>query len=835
MYNRTAVPSNPTGAPLNRAREWLEIIVPEATTNLFLNPSFETNTSNWTASSDGSNGTPYARTTDRQFRGAYSAVLTVRPTGGTYVQIVGPAVVSTTVYSVSFHVRRANRREIRSADVRAVVNGAPVAFDRISYVADGWWRCEKTYTASGTDAPGIRVLGAPGAVFYVDGCQLEAKGYPTTYCDGDQVGLLAVERVPAFQWNGTPHAATSSRSAFTRAGGKPVSVDRYGLAILGLIGLGLSQRSVIATPLGLLDGSLYQRTIREARVFTLAGVFEAVDPRTLSSRRGALRALLSHDRTGDDQPAVLRLQRYQGRDAIGDLTDIPASYLEGLGEDVAQVFDEKVSAQFQQHAPLLSAGASRGDTVPSEESLSIAGLVIRNRDGTWEPTSSGLSGGSPDYRGVIWGPDNKLYVGGGFTSPGTRVARYNLETAAWETLSTGLPSAPAQLLFGPNGNLYASGAFTIAATNSPVAVWNGSAWAALGSLSGITATAIAFGADGTLYAGGFENTNLRARLYSWNGSAWTLILSHGTNSQSIQCMVIDQARQLLYAGGTFQNLNADAAQDRIAVYDIEAAGWAAMGTGLDGTALSLALDQGGGLYVSGTFNNAGGVPAVNGAYWNGQQWAPVPDFDEIGIPSPSSGGNVVFDPSDGSVYFAGDASGVDPLRPSGLVRFTGSTLTNADFLAGGAGINVNAIAVKPDKIALAFLIIETDLDVSGSTTVDNPGTAPTPFVFTINGPSSGSARVFQFANVTTGAAVYLDLLAYTGERIVIDTALGTAISSTRGTLPGDVILSSSDFPGMAFIHGDNTISLLADDNTVTGDLWFIPRYESFDDLTLAPR
>jgi hypothetical protein len=40
---------------------------------------------------------------------------------------------------------------------------------------------------------------------------------------------------------------------------------------------------------------------------------------------------------------------------------------------------------------------------------------------------------------------------------------------------------------------------------------------------------------------------------------------------------------------------------------------------------------------------------------------------------------------------------------------------------------------------------------------------------------------------------------------------------------------------MALIHGDNTISLLADDNTVTGDLWFIPRYESFDDLTLAPR
>lgn len=834
MYTRRALPDNPTGAPLNRCREWLEIVIPEATTNLFLNPSFETNTSNWTATSDGSSGTPFARTTTQQFRGAYAGVLTVRPSGGTYVQIVGPAVSNGVQYSVSFHVRRPGRQPVRSADVRAVVNGSPVTFDRIVYVADGWWRCEKTYTSSGTSAPGIRVLGAPGAVFYVDACQLEAKGYPTTYCDGDQLGLIGLERVPPFQWNGTPHASTSSRSAFTRAGGRPVSVARYGLTVLGLIGLGLSPRSVISTPLGLLDGSLYQRTIRESRIFTVAGAFEAPSPRALSAQRGALRALLSHDRTGEDQPSLLRLQRYEGVNAIGDRVAIPASYLDGLGEDLGQVFDEKVSIQFQMHAPVFAGGASRGATVAGQSTIAIAGFAIRNRDGTWAPTISGLSGGSPSFAAVIWGPDNKLYAGGTFTSPGTRVARYNLESALWETLGTGLPSAPVQLLFGPDGQLYASGSFTISGTPSPVAVWNGSAWAAVGNLSGVTATGIDFGPDGQLWAGGFENVNLRARLYRWNGSAWTLVLSHGTNGQTINCLKIDAGRGLLYAGGSFQNLNGDASQDRMAVYNLEAGTWAAMGTGLGNFPQTMALDEQGGLYVNGQFLTAGGITAKYGAYWNGQQWSPIPDFDGIGIPT--GDGNVVYDPSDGTVYFSGALSGLDPLRPSGLVQFTGSTLVNVDFLSGsGTGIDVNAIAIRPDKIALSFFIAETSLDTSGSVTVDNPGTAPTPFVITINGPSSGSARLYQYANRTTGATVYFDLLIYAGERITVDGATGSAVSSTRGALPGDVFLSGSDFARMPLVKGSNTITLFAGSDTVTADLWFVPQYESFDDLTLATR
>lgn len=69
-YNRRALPDNPTGSPLDLA---LEIILPEATVNLWTNPSFETNTSNVTASSDGSGGTPFQRSAAAQFKGAYSA------------------------------------------------------------------------------------------------------------------------------------------------------------------------------------------------------------------------------------------------------------------------------------------------------------------------------------------------------------------------------------------------------------------------------------------------------------------------------------------------------------------------------------------------------------------------------------------------------------------------------------------------------------------------------------------------------------------------------------------------------------------------------------------
>jgi hypothetical protein len=81
----------------------------------------------------------------------------------------------------------------------------------------------------------------------------------------------------------------------------------------------------------------------------------------------------------------------------------------------------------------------------------------------------------------------------------------------------------------------------------------------------------------------------------------------------------------LYAGGRFTSAGATPA-NRIARWDGEH--WSALGTGLDGEVLCLAVfDDGRGagpaLYAGGSFTSAGGAPASRVAKWDGLTWAPL--------------------------------------------------------------------------------------------------------------------------------------------------------------------------------------------------------------------
>lgn len=826
-----SVLDNPSGAPLNRAREWLEVVVPEATTNLFLNPSWETNTSNWTATSDGSTGTPYARTTAAQHKGAYSAILTVRPTAGTFVQIVGSAVTSSQDYTISFHVRRPNGGVVRAADVRAVVNGAATTFDRIFYVADGWYRCEKSYRASSTSAPGIRVQGSPGAIFYVDSAQLENKLYPTTYCDGDQIGLLAVERVTPFRWNGTPHASTSSRTAFTRAGGRLVSVAKYGLTILGLIGMGFAPRSVISTPLGLLDGGLYQRTIREARGFTVAGAFEAQDARYLSAQRGALRALLSHDNTGDDQPLMLYLQRYDDTEALGDRVCIAASYMDGLGEDLIQVYSEQVSIQFQEWAPLLLRDADRGAALDTGDSTaSINYIVERRADGSWATLGSGLNA-VPQRNALAFGPDGKIYVGGNFTTPGTRIARYNFETAAWETLSTGLTQQVNALAFAPDGTLLAglNVAVTIGPRTGSVVYWDGSAWAVYGTGNSDSVRALIVTPAGGLFAAGTTGGNATVRsngLTSGPTTAWTAI----TAATAGVVYDLEYANNTLYIGGDFTNLAGVATADNIARYVNAIAGVGSAGA--DGIVYSLASDALGTLYAAGAFTLIGGITGTGFATFNGTAWQPI-----AGIVNTLVSGDGAFAYDRLRLLLIASET-VQPFSVSGITIATNGN-GSVDMLS-----NITLVLNLPRAYAATserqvFAVNSTGAQsVGGRATISNPSTAPVPYQLRItNGSTTDARRLYQLENNTNGGQVTFDLLLFAGESVVIaiDAVRPRVVSDRRGDITATSIVGAVDWGRLLLLKGANTITAFAESPTdVTGVLWLTPQYESFDDATRAP-
>ncbi len=68
----------------------------------------------------------------------------------------------------------------------------------------GWWRLTGSLTSTATSLPyGLQV--ASGKTIYVDGAQLEAKSYTTTYADGS-LGS-------GYAWSGTENESTSTRTA----------------------------------------------------------------------------------------------------------------------------------------------------------------------------------------------------------------------------------------------------------------------------------------------------------------------------------------------------------------------------------------------------------------------------------------------------------------------------------------------------------------------------------------------------------------------------------------------------------------------------------------------
>ena len=162
---------------------------------------------------------------------------------------------------------------------------------------------------------------------------------------------------------------------------------------------------------------------------------------------------------------------------------------------------------------------------------------------------------------------SSLYVGGGFTQPASRVARW--DGSAWHALGAGLSDEVYALAFyddGTGAKLYAGGRFNTGsgAPGNHIARWNGSSWQALGAGTSGPVYALAVHNDGSgsqLYVGGrFLEAGGQTvnRIARWNGSDWsgvgggvtceTLIAT--CEVRALRPMLHNQTQQL-FVGGFF--------------------------------------------------------------------------------------------------------------------------------------------------------------------------------------------------------------------------------------------------------------------------------------------
>ncbi|MBK6408935.1 MAG: T9SS type A sorting domain-containing protein [Flavobacteriales bacterium] len=217
------------------------------------------------------------------------------------------------------------------------------------------------------------------------------------------------------------------------------------------------------------------------------------------------------------------------------------------------------------------------------------------------------------------GYNDRLYVGGFFSSPFARIAKWT--GSGYESLTSGC-SAQVSALTPFEGQLFVGGNFYTAGDSlvRHTALWNGSEWNRMGDGVNNDVFTHCMYRD-TLYIGGrFTQANGQpaSRVAKWNGSQWVKV--GGTLNDYVTAMTV--YRDQLYIGGSFTTPS----------YIARLSGntWVPVGSGCNNTVKTMEVFHDS-LFVGGLFTMAGGDSANHIAKWHLPE-APVATFS-VGSPT----------------------------------------------------------------------------------------------------------------------------------------------------------------------------------------------------------
>lgn len=811
------LPSTPTGYPL---ADKFAVIVPEATTNLITNPSFERGTTGYTALASVLARVSGLDILERSYqrRGAYGCSVTPSSAGAIGGIYWSHALTSGVTYTWSADFRGVEGRNyaLVVADASAVLSTGgrwigirtiPTYSGNINFndtvavnrfrACGNWQRLHLTFTAPDTATYRLYLIKTDltsVSIFVTDGWQLEQKAYPTTYCDGDQRGFLRNDT--PYLWTGTPHASTSTRSAATRAGGKVETFeDRY-IAVMGYTGLDYVpiENRAIALSQG---GELYDTSIDGTRPFAIATSIQRSTFRHLRDMESELLALL-RQQTPRKQPLVVRILPHDGCNALRcSPVEIQALYESGLEGQTNNLHGSGSVVNFSAFNPYILEEGNAGNVIDFSQNVNDADRIIqRSAEGNWQALDSGMNG---EVRAVARHPDGSVYAVGAFTTAGggaaNRVARW--DGSSWFALGTGLNGAGYAIAIDAAGNVYVGGDFTTAGGGGAnrIAKWDGSSWAALGTgMNGIVYD-IEIANDGGIYAVGAFTTaggGAANRIARWNGSAWSAL---GTGLNDVTTCITESRGGLLYVGGAFTTAGGGSAS-RIAKWNGSA--WSALGAGVNDQVEDIAIAADGTIYVGGNFTQAGGQVITYIAKWNGTTWLPL----GTGATGPVY---TLFSDNNGVLYAGGafSAAGSIP-NTSRLARWNGYAWFPADVTLPSGPTVYDGYYGQDGTIVLGYNQAGT-ATAAATTVVVNQGTVPArPYRFDLIGPGT----LVELVNVTSNKSIYFDLVIVAGERVTLNLSRGRiAFSSNVRPNLLNTILPGSQTSEWELLPGDNIIKL----------------------------
>jgi len=271
------------------------------------------------------------------------------------------------------------------------------------------------------------------------------------------------------------------------------------------------------------------------------------------------------------------------------------------------------------NAPVWAVIVFDGDLIVGGEFTSPGNRIAKWNGTSWTTLGSGMNGTVRDL--AVF--NNELYAVGTFSSAGgvtaNRIAKWN--GSSWSSLGLGLNSTAYALhVFGNalNNALYVGGNFTTAGgiTVNRIAKWNG-AWSALGSGTNSSVYALTDFGNNLIVGGSFTTVGgvPVGRVGRWDGNNWFAMGSSGFNNGLIYDFLVHDS--VLYAGGTFTSSGSTTTR-RIANWT--GSNWAEFGGGTNGTVYSLGTYLGD-IFVGGSFTQAGGSSISNIARWTGSSFA----------------------------------------------------------------------------------------------------------------------------------------------------------------------------------------------------------------------
>lgn len=463
------------------------IVKPVESTNLVTNPSFERNTTGWTAVNSS-----IARSTTRQNRGIYG--LAVTPTSNTTAGVYFGTITTTTsvayTFSIDVYAPTGIPYRIYFASTSGTVLGTPTEF-----TGNGeWQRVAVTYTESSGASRRLYVAKNSSAStedFYLDGAQAEALAVDTTYIDGDREGCY---------WLGAVHGSQSVRDGQYRRGGYRIDLEEYGAYLVSQQGTGMPPLRTSATPYALRPGSFFQRQVATDRSFTLAFSQSGDGTAEWHYKRQLLLDLIAPDATSGDQSFLL------GYNGAGSRMEISCVYDSGFEIQDGKLDIETSPIRLLAHDPFWYRDGERAATIAANATV----------------TSSSLSPGSAEGIGLYWD-----------LRSGT-VGKMGSNATYYTTGSSGFEPIP-----------HPDGYWIVVSPNALlVGMFDGTTMTTLMTPNGVV-TGIVVNADGSVYVSGkwtsFTDTNgvTQSIPYGakWNGSTWSSVFTVSGTATGIEFIV----------------------------------------------------------------------------------------------------------------------------------------------------------------------------------------------------------------------------------------------------------------------------------------------------------